>query len=63
MHDDATNVYIVENVDIKSDLVRKGIKSKDIMVMGLPYDIECLHPDQITLKRENSGFPKSRPCT
>lgn len=58
VHDDATNVYIVENVDIKSDLVRNGIKSKDIMVMGLPYDIECLHPDQITLKKRELGLPK-----
>lgn len=58
VHDDATNVYIVENADVKSDLVRNGIHSKDIMVMGLPFDIECLHPDQITLKKRELGLPK-----
>ncbi len=58
VHDDATNVYIVENADVKADLVRYGIKSKDIMVMGLPYEIECLHPDQITLKKRELGLPK-----
>ncbi len=57
-HDDQTDVYIVENVDVKSELVRNGIHSKDIMVMGMPFDIECLHPDQITLKKRELGLPK-----
>ncbi len=58
VHDDATNVFIVENADIKSDLVRQGIKSKDVMVMGLPFEITPKTREEIILKKHELGLPK-----
>lgn len=58
VHDDATNVFIVENADVKADLVRQGIKSKDIMVMGLPYEAVPKTREEIILKKQEIGLPK-----
>lgn len=63
VHDDATNVFIVENADVKADLVRQGIKSKDVLVMGFPFEITPKTREEIILKSKNWGFPKSKPCT
>ena len=58
VHDDATNVFIVENADVKADLVRQGIKSKDVMVMGLPFEIAPKTREEIILKKQELGLPK-----
>lgn len=58
VHDDATNVFIVENADVKADLVRQGIKSKDVMVMGLPFEITPKTYQEIVLKKQELGLPK-----
>lgn len=58
VHDNTTSVFIVENADVKADLVREGVKSKDIMVMGLPFEAEPMMPDEITLKKMDLGLPK-----
>lgn len=58
IHDNTTSVYIVENADIKADLVRQGVKSKDIMVMGMPFEAEPMMPDEITLKKRELGLPR-----
>lgn len=57
--DDATNVYIVENADIKADLVRNGIKSKDVLVMGLPFDIQPKDDIQKLFAKQEMGLPKT----
>lgn len=57
-HDDATNVFIVENADVKADLVRQGIKSKNIMVMGMPFEIAPKTREEIILKKQELGLPK-----
>lgn len=58
VHDNTTSVYIVENADVKADLVREGVKSKDVMVMGMPYEAEPMMPDEITLKKRELGLPR-----
>lgn len=58
VHDDATNVFIVENADVKADLVRQGIKSKDVMVMGFPYEAVPKTREEIILKKQEAGLPK-----
>lgn len=58
VHDDATNVFIVENADVKADLVRQGIKSKNVMVMGLPYEAVPKTGEEIALKKQEAGLPK-----
>lgn len=59
-HDDMTNVYIVENSDVKQDLVRRGIRSKDVMVMGLPYDIAKKDNVQFLFAKQELGLPKAK---
>lgn len=58
VHDDATNVFIVENADVKADLVRQGIKSKDVLVMGFPFEITPKTREEIILKKQELGLPK-----
>ena len=60
VHDDATNVFIVENADVKADLVRQGIKSKDVMVMGLPFEIAPKSKEEIAIKKQELGLPKTK---
>ncbi len=60
VHDDATSVFIVENADVKADLVRQGIKSKDVMVMGLPFEIQKKSKEEIAIKKQEMGLPKSK---
>ena len=57
--DDTTSVLIVENADVKADLVREGVRSKDIMTMGLPYDIEKKSQEEILALKQELGFFKS----
>lgn len=58
--DSATDAYIVENVDVKAALVKMGVHPKDVIVLGLPFDIR--RPDaleQAYLKQE-LGLPMSK---
>ena len=58
--DDETSAFIVENPDIKAELVREGIRSKDIMSMGLPYEIAKKTPEEISSAKEDLGLLKSK---
>lgn len=58
--DDTTSVFIVENADIKAELVRNGIRSKDIMTMGFPYDIQIKSPSEIAETKQDMGLPTSK---
>ena len=58
--DDETSVLIVENADIKAELVREGVRSKDIMTMGLPYDITKKSHEEIVAAKEDLGLLKSK---
>lgn len=58
IHDNLTNVYIVENSEIKSALVQNGIKAKDVMVMGLPFEATPVSPEEKKLKKQELGLPK-----
>lgn len=60
VHDDATNVYIVENADIKAELVRNGVRSKDVMVMGLPFDAPYKNDLQKRFAKQELGLPKAK---
>ncbi len=58
--DDATDVYIVENADVKASLSRMGIHPKDIVTLGLPIDAEKLpEHDRAALKQE-LGLPRNK---
>lgn len=58
--DDVTNTFIVENADIKADLVRMGIRSKDIMTMGFPYEIRKKSLDEIAYDKQELGLPRAQ---
>lgn len=58
IHDNTTSVYIVENPEIKTALVQKGIKSKDVMVMGLPFEAQSISKDEAEQKKRELGLPK-----
>ena len=58
--DDETSVLIVENADIKADLVREGVRSKDIMTMGLPFDIEKKSSEEVLTFKQELGLYKSK---
>ncbi len=60
VHDDTTSVFIVENSDVKVDLVRSGVRSKDVMVMGLPYDIPIKNSVQKLFAKQELGLPKAK---
>ena len=58
--DDETSVLIVENADIKAELVQEGIRSKDVMTMGLPYDIAKKSQEEVKSLKEEFGLLKSK---
>lgn len=57
---DITSVYIVENSDIKADFVRLGIRSKDIMTMGFPFEITKKTDEQIAYDKQELGLPRAK---
>ena len=57
---DETSVYIVENADIKADLVRAGLRSRDIMTMGFPFEIKKLSPEEVADVKQELGLPRSK---
>lgn len=58
--DEYTDVLIVENSELKQELVRVGVRSKDIMTMGLPFDIRPLRKEEITIAKQEMGIPKGK---
>lgn len=58
--DDVTSTFIVENADIKADLVRMGIRSKDIMTMGFPFEIAVKSLDEIAYDKQELGLPRAQ---
>ena len=58
--DDETSVLIVENADVKADLVREGVRSKDVMTMGLPFEAEKKSKEEIASLKQEFGLFKSK---
>lgn len=58
--DGAADAYIVENGDIKAELVKNGVPSRKIMTMGLPFDAEKVTPIEVETKNRNWGFQRPR---
>lgn len=58
--DEITSVYIVENSDIKADLVRTGIRSKNILTMGFAYDIRRRSEEEIAYVKQELGLPRMK---
>lgn len=58
--DDITSTFIVENPDIKAELVRSGIRSKDIMTMGFPFEIQKKTKEEIAYDKQDLGLPRSK---
>jgi len=56
--DDMTDVYIVENAEAKADLIRLGVRSKSIMTLGLPFDVERLPREEREENKRELGLPK-----
>lgn len=57
--DGAADAYIVENGDIKAELVKNGVPSRKIMTMGLPLDAEKVTPIEVETKKQELGLPKT----
>lgn len=60
MVDEITSVFVVENPDVKADLVRAGIRSKNIMTMGFPFDIQKKTAEQIAYDKQEMGLPRAQ---
>lgn len=58
--DESTSVYIVENADVKAELVRGGIRSKNIMTMGLPFEIQKKTAEEIADAKQELGLPRTK---
>ena len=55
--DEATDTYIVENADVKAALIKSGVHPKDIMTMGLPFDIPRWDPAELAFAKQELGLP------
>ncbi len=55
-----TDVFIVENQDVKSEMVRLGIRPKNIMTMGLPFDAVPKTEEEIATAKQELGLPRSK---
>ncbi len=55
--DEATDTYIVENADVKAALIKSGVHPKDIMIMGLPFDIPRWDPSELVFAKQDLGLP------
>lgn len=55
--DNATDTYIVENADVKATLMREGVHPKDIMTLGLPFDIPRLDAAELAFAKQELGLP------
>lgn len=58
--DAATDAYIVENADVKAELVRLGVHPKDVMTMGLPFDMPKLSALDKASAKQELGLPSNR---
>lgn len=56
---DAADAYIVENADVKAALAKRGIPSRRVMIMGLPYDEERLTPIEAEDGKQELGLPRT----
>lgn len=52
-------VYIVENQDVKAALVSRGVPSKRVMTMGLPYEITKISPLELASLKQELGLPRT----
>ncbi|MEG2540458.1 MAG: hypothetical protein RSB59_01600 [Clostridia bacterium] len=59
-YDENTSLYLVENADIKADLVKCGIRSKEIITIGLPFGIKDCTPPEIAAAKQEFGLPRTK---
>ena len=57
VHD--ADCYIVENSEMKAALVERGVPSRKVMVMGLPFDAVRLTPIEREARKQELGLPKT----
>lgn len=57
VHD--ADCYIVENGDMKAELVQRGVPSRKVMVLGLPFDAPDLTPIEKEAKKQELGLPRT----
>lgn len=58
--DSATDTYIVENADVKAALVRMGVHPKDVVALGLPFDISRPSAQEQAFVKQELGLPMSK---
>lgn len=56
---DAADAYIAENAEVKSALVKRGVPSRRVMIMGLPYDEKRLTPIEAEDGKQELGLPRT----
>lgn len=57
VHD--ADCYIVENSEMKESLTQRGVPSRKVMVMGLPFDAVELTPIEREARKQELGLPKT----
>lgn len=57
VHD--ADCYIVENSEMKETLTQRGVPSRKVMVMGLPFDAVELTPIEREARKQELGLPKT----
>ncbi|MDD4839223.1 MAG: hypothetical protein PHE93_00940 [Clostridia bacterium] len=55
----ATDAFIVENADVKAEVVRMGLPARSVVAMGLPIEIEPLSDDGRASLKQEIGLSKS----
>lgn len=55
----AADVYLVENADVKEELVSRGIPSRHVAVTGLPFDAPRVTPAETEDGKQELGLPRT----
>lgn len=58
--DSATDFYMVENPDVKASLVRLGVHPKDVMALGLPFDVKRPSDEELAHLKQELGLPSCK---
>ncbi len=59
-YDDSTDVFIVDNQGVKTDLVKSGVAPGRIITLGLPFTAERKSFLEIASRKQELGLPKTR---
>lgn len=55
----SADAYIVENSDLKDELVSKGVPARHVMVMGLPFGTEKVSDEECAAAKKKMGLPET----